>query len=1275
MNNKIRLLLMAVIYSFSMAFTIAQQDHPIITGTIDDNNPYETIPFVVEEDGSTIIIDIKPTSGDLDTYLFLLDASGNILTANDNRARGDFSSLIEFPQTESGNYSIIATRYKVEEGSSSGDFILEVTIGAEQHIEQKAYATSPEDLIAVGFPEQEVKEEAEWTILVYYGGDNSLEPGIMYDFDEFEMYGGSNDNLRVVALVDRNPEYTDADGDWDSTRLYEISADSTGDHEDVYPPTIDTEYLADLGEMETDNGETLAQFLTWGIRHYPAKHYVIAFGSHGAGWQGLITDDTSHAEVGGYPSILSLPELQQAFEIATAEAGVAQFEMLINDACLMSSIEYFSALSQYFRYSLASPEIVVNPALDMTMFMQLLNESSDPVNFNVIGTQLVEQYITKDILYQESPDVIYLTHSLTDLDNFDPVVEATENFASVINRNPNIHATMIGNARSNTYTYTSFMGGNTKVDLGSFMKRVILLSTDSTVIRSAERVIVALDNAMIYGGAGEYAAHRISYYNIYFPDYGDLFSPAYFTNSPMQEWGKMLRNYYNAVTPQIWKVDGIGFHPPQAPSVNYSRVFPEEGTASIFRPLTMRVEVVGSSIAYGDSTFDQIQEDGSILRLSTERILTTAIIDGEQVLINQWNSGVTSKSYSWDVTLPVVTDGSNSSNEHLVFTETIAFLDGRYREPGSEIWNDVVVTFDRKTGKFSRVINRASDSDALAVVDIAPGLEFQTYSLMVTPDYRVISVPGNVYTWPEEGLSWAWQPAPSGRYNVGLLMTAFGGTDSFASYSIDVDNDGLLPEETTIRAESNVSLGSIIPRWDDWTWPAYFREYDFTRTDNEEGTENITIYFSFPWDLSDEDAAAFGQEMSQTLDIILNTMLTKYDRKMVGEPVETTLSGFPALRFEYTYKNEEGIFNGIGYAYYHEARGRGMVLSAEALEGIGDLDKASELLANRFGLIDTSNLTDISYWSFDYYDEVEYAIPRDWDYFEDGMWRTYAPGGDPESPIFISLNEVTGYANSTDINDLLDNLTNDLVMEEFEITGKFTYNGTNHTWEAVLYNGIRKEQPVIGRIYGTTVGARSYAVWIETLDNDDVPDVFADIFEPIIVSLQIQETEPPEGVGDVIGIDAESTDEAAILLRYNRQSIVLYNRWPGENSVDISGLSFVFTLAEGDPVEFSAMEWEFGDLSRFSPGDCYQLWMPLYSDVSGSVPPADICVWRQGYITTQSPFWLGDEEGAEFEVKLRGETIAVCPTTPNISDEEFATGDVDFGEEIRCLVDVQRAIE
>ena len=230
------------------------------------------------------------------------------------------------------------------EGDSSGNFELTIDTRAGRSVSSNPITSRRKTWRRSVSRRREPHPEAAWTILVYYGGDNNLEPGILNDLDEFEMAGGSTDRTSYCRAGGSQPTvYRFQRRLDDSHAVFELAADVTGDHPAAFPAkevaTIDTSPLADLGELDTGDGETLAQFLVWGVQHYPAQHYAVAFGSHGAGWQGLIQDDTSERD------LLSIPELQQAFALATAAAGVEKFDLLINDACLMSSVEYYAAAS------------------------------------------------------------------------------------------------------------------------------------------------------------------------------------------------------------------------------------------------------------------------------------------------------------------------------------------------------------------------------------------------------------------------------------------------------------------------------------------------------------------------------------------------------------------------------------------------------------------------------------------------------------------------------------------------------------------------------------------------------------------------------------------------------------------------------------------------------------------------------------------------------------------------------------------------------------------
>ncbi len=1053
----------------------------VIKGTINNDVPFVRVPVTIPTDGSTFTADIKPISGDLDTLLYLVDSDGQIVAENDDRSKNDPSSLIEFPQADAGDYTLIVTRYKVAEGDSSGDF--ELNIRQDQATTMPTYRTDPASIQAAGYPDITPRDHAMWTILVYYGGDNNLEPGILNDLDEFEVAGGSTDNVRVVALVDRNPRYTDSNGNWDTVRLFEVGADVSRDHPTVFPPTIDTPALADLGELDTADGETLAQFLVWAIRHYPADHYAVAFGSHGAGWQGLIQDDTSDSD------LLTLPELQQAFAIATNEAGVGKFDLLINDACLMSSIEYFTAMSPYFHYSLASPEIVVDPALDMTSLMSMIENPYDSTDMMFIGSSLVDLYITRDILLRASSDAVYLTHSVTNLDKFDPVTAAVEHFAQVVNRNPSIYSTLLGEARANTYTYTNFLAGNTKIDLGNFMRRVIAGTTDDALINASEDVLTAVNDARVYGNAGERVVKRTSYYNIYFPDSSKDFKLSYFEQSPLSQWGKMLRNYYNAVTPQVWTGGGLelGFHLPVAPKIAITSVYPGPDINLLTR-VDLSLEIVGRRISYGDFTVDQIQPDGSAIRLSTERILEDSIVDDELIRINSWRPGVELSSYFWDVTLPVVSDGTMSHNELLISTEDVAFLDGRYREPGSDVWNDVGVIFSLD-GVMQRIVNRSPDSDALAVVTIAPGSEFQAYSSVVTPDGRVVSEPGNAYIWPENGLTWAWHPAPDGQYYLGFLLTAFGGTTGFDSTTVTVNNTGIDP---ALRGETRLDIGFNLARPADWTRLAYFPDTGYLRTSSPDDSENLTVYFSIvKYDGSD-------------FEVIPEGFLSSYGRTRTTASTPVDVNGTQAVQFDYTYETDAGTVDGRALATFNPYIGIGVVYTAEALQGTGDLDATFDMLQYHLTLIDLAALaqSDTAEWDVVHIADnagmrADYPVRFDWEPGVVGdVWERYTPGADPNSPTFAA--EARVEVTTDDVAALLSQYVTDYVVPgttTFTLTETRTYYAQKHTWNTALYTAERNGQPVVGRMYAMIVNGAAYFMWQETPNDDTAAAMFADVLE------------------------------------------------------------------------------------------------------------------------------------------------------------------------------------
>lgn len=97
-----------------------------VTGEISDDQPAWQYTFEGTE-GDVITIDLRQQSGNLDTYLILQDSEGNQLIANDdgeNVAVSTDSRIENYTLPATDTYTIVATRFQGEVGSSSGEFAL-----------------------------------------------------------------------------------------------------------------------------------------------------------------------------------------------------------------------------------------------------------------------------------------------------------------------------------------------------------------------------------------------------------------------------------------------------------------------------------------------------------------------------------------------------------------------------------------------------------------------------------------------------------------------------------------------------------------------------------------------------------------------------------------------------------------------------------------------------------------------------------------------------------------------------------------------------------------------------------------------------------------------------------------------------------------------------------------------------------------------------------------------------------------------------------------------
>ena len=169
---------------------------------------------------------------------------------------------------------------------------------------------------------------AKWTVMVYISGDNNLEDYVVKDIELELAPTGSSTNVQVVALADRGPGYDTSYGDWQTTKLFHVTQGMTAASQNA---------VADWGERNFGDPQTLIDFVKWTKANYPADHYALYFWGHGWNWHPgyvMLDDTVDNTDVD--------PELSDTLdmdEVKAALPSIGFIDMVGFDGCNMASIE------------------------------------------------------------------------------------------------------------------------------------------------------------------------------------------------------------------------------------------------------------------------------------------------------------------------------------------------------------------------------------------------------------------------------------------------------------------------------------------------------------------------------------------------------------------------------------------------------------------------------------------------------------------------------------------------------------------------------------------------------------------------------------------------------------------------------------------------------------------------------------------------------------------------------------------------------------------------
>ena len=488
-------------------------------------------------------------------------------------------------------------------------------------------------------------EGQTWLVMLYQDADDKiLEQDIYVDLNEAERVG-SSDRVHIVTQIDRFNAGYQGDGNWSSTKRFYVTQD-----DDLQ--RVRSQQIADVGEVNMADGNTLVDFVTWAMETFPADKHVLIMSDHGMGWPGGWSDPTSGGRDSSTPLAaalgdqLYLNELDEALAQIRNQSGVEQFELIGMDACLMGHIEVFSALSPHARYAVASQE--TEPALGWAYasFLEALVQNPDMTGAD-LGRLIVDSYIEDDqrivddvaraeMLRQGSPlgglfgllgggggatmsaDQLArqmeqnVTITAVDLAGM-PELMSRFNDLSVILQEENQRT--IAQSRTYAQSFTSVFGSSVPpsyIDLGNFVQLIRRESGTSRVAQAADQVMTALGRSVVAEkhGPNKAGATGIS---VYFPNSQLYRTPATGPESYTviasrfaQEslWDDFLAYHYTgrAIDPAAAAVvvpdRSTPITAPGGGQISVSPLILSDNVAAPGQPILLSTDISGSNVGY-----------------------------------------------------------------------------------------------------------------------------------------------------------------------------------------------------------------------------------------------------------------------------------------------------------------------------------------------------------------------------------------------------------------------------------------------------------------------------------------------------------------------------------------------------------------------------------------------------------------------------------------------------------------------------------------------------
>lgn len=669
---------------------------------------------------------------------------------------------------------------------------------------------------------------ADWTILVYMTADNSLEAAALRDLNEMES-AADNKTVQVVVQIDRANGRATTDPDWTEARRYLLRGDND-------PSQISMEPVASLGEVNMGDPATFFDFLTWGIRTYPANHYALIIWDHGAGWNGIGFDSDV-----GFPDqtdSLSLNDLDSALSQVLAQNNLDQFDVIAFDACLMAQLEVFQAIEPYAGYGVASEELTPGAGWDYTSWLQRVYAQPN-MDGKALAQTMVQDFADH---YRQTDPQDFVTLSAVDLRQVPALTTAVEQLATALNSNPTFIAGAVGDARSGAESYARVSPEQFEqyaaIDLADFARILAQRAPDTAVQAAANAVSQAVSHAVVVNetGLGLKKSHGIA---IYFPRTQEFYTPEYGRISQMPAWNIFLTSYHT-----------VGLADLLPPSVTIPNVLRD--TVGVQNPAYLDFEIVGRNIRQVLLLGGAYEADGRRRLLEYDTLLPEPTILPDGTELHSWRDGVHDDFYVWSTKITYLSDSQGTGDFVIMWPagggspttagSSLFTVQGMYRPNGSDTLIAANLVFDHKTQSLAHVW-LLPEGTANAPTEITPQAddEFTPAVYYLNDKDEIETEAGDLTLVFDETavLTYRWLPLPDGRYFLGFEAQNNANANDTAFTDLTVQNGDAV---AGVTAYLDPYLGFQFLYPETWYPPIYKDALLYTTNPSGTTQLQITLY-------------------------------------------------------------------------------------------------------------------------------------------------------------------------------------------------------------------------------------------------------------------------------------------------------------------------------------------------------------------------------------------------------------------------------------------------